>query len=175
MAARETMAQLIERLRVMIHDPAGDTATWGDEELQQFLDEHRKDVRREELVVKPNADGSFTDYYATYGYWEADATLEDAGGSKLTPASFEWIVGHWTFASSTPPPVYATGKVYDLYGAAADVLEAWAAREALEFDFSVGDQRFARSQKRQALLELAAQYEQQAWPEVAPMRTDLEV
>ncbi|NOZ27968.1 MAG: hypothetical protein GXP39_07950 [Chloroflexi bacterium] len=168
--ARTTMADLITRLRRLIND-SGTSQTWTDDELQDFLDARRLDVRRARLRPETTwAAGTvtYTDYYADYGDWESDAVLEDADGDDLTPSSSDWLTGHWTFADQDPP-VFITGKSYDLYAAAADVLEAWAAKVALEFDFDADGGRFRRSQKREALLELAKRYRRRSRPQVAVM------
>jgi hypothetical protein len=47
---------------------------------------------------------------------------------------------------------------YDIYAAAADLLEMWAAREKLSFDFSADNAQYRRSQKVANLLDLAAQF-----------------
>lgn len=54
---------------------------------------------------------------------------------------------------------------YDAYAAAADLLEAWAAKEKLAFDFDADGQSFKRSQKMRALLELAREYRRQQRPQ----------
>jgi len=54
---------------------------------------------------------------------------------------------------------------YDAYAAAADLLEMWAAKEKLSFDFEVDGQSYKRSQKAQALLELAREYRRQQRPQ----------
>lgn len=166
--ARVTMSDLIARVRRLTND-VGSTPIFDDDAVQEFLDARRLEVRRARLMASRNAAGEYLDYYAEYGNWEADAVLEDAGGNTLSPASSEWLVGHWSFSSSTPPPVFITGKVYDVYGAAADLLEAWAAKVALEFDFEADGGKFRRSQKREALLALAREYRRQAWPVMATM------
>ncbi len=53
----------------------------------------------------------------------------------------------------------------DVYAAAADLLEAWAAKEKLAFDFDADGQSFKRSQKMRALLELAREYRRQQRPQ----------
>ena len=47
---------------------------------------------------------------------------------------------------------------YDVYATAADLLEMWAAREKLSFDFSADNAQYRRSQKVANLLDLAAQF-----------------
>ena len=51
-----------------------------------------------------------------------------------------------------------TGKVYDVYAAAVDLLEAWQAKVALEYNFSAEGQSFQRSQKLAQLAALAETY-----------------
>jgi hypothetical protein len=174
--ARPSMADLITRLRRLIYDPPGPAQTWTDDELQDFLDARRWEVRHARLRPESTWESgtvTYTDYYADVGDWESDALLEDAGGNNLLPASSNFLVGYWTFPNQ-PPPVFITGKTYDLAAAAADVLEAWAARVSLEFDFSADGASFRRSQKREALLALANQYRMRMRPQVSIMvREDL--
>ncbi len=67
---------------------------------------------------------------------------------------------------------YGEGE-YDVYGAAADLLEMWAAKEKLSFDFEADGQTFRRSQKSQSLLELAREYRRQQRPQqVGMVRSD---
>lgn len=63
---------------------------------------------------------------------------------------------------------------YDVYGAAAELLEMWAAREKLSFDFSADNAQYRRSQKVEMLLQLAAQYRRRQRPRTIPqVRGDL--
>ncbi len=172
--ARTTLNDLITRLRTLVGDPAGTDQTWSDDELQDFLDANRLDVRHATLRPETTwSDGTvtYTDYYADYGHWESGVVLEDSEGDDLTPASSNLVVGHWTFADQDPN-VYITGKTFDLYAAAADVLEAWAAKVALEFSFSADGSTFNRVQKRESLLSVAAQYRRKARPTRATMVRD---
>lgn len=170
--AREAMADLLARLRRMVGDPAGESAAWTDDELQDWLDARRQDVRGAELMpdetVGPGGVVRVLDYYARGGRgdWEADAELRDAGGGVLAPAEADCLVGHWRFDTHTPPPVLLTGRTYDLCAAAADVLEAWAARTKQEYDFGAADQRLARSQQTAAMRGLAQGYRARQRPVV---------
>ncbi len=173
--ARTTLADLITRLRKLVNDPAGASQSWSDDELQDFLDANRLDVRHAALRPEPAWTGgtvTYTDYFADYGEWESDVTLEDSNGDDLTPSASNLVAGHWTFADGQDPNVYVTGKTFDLWAAAADVLEAWAAKVALEFDFDADGSGYKRSQKREALLAVAAQYRRKARPRKAPMVRD---
>lgn len=167
MAVRLSMADLIARARLLIYDEAGVDQVFEDQEVQDALDAHRTDVRYLELdaVATLSSSGTeYLDYYAHRGHWEADEILVDGSFNTLAPDTADQLVGHWTFAANQDPPVYIVGKSYDLYAAAADLLEAWAAREKLAFDMDADGARFDRSQKMKALLELAAQYRRQQRP-----------
>lgn len=174
--ARATLSGLIARLRSAVGDPAGASQTWTDDELQDFLDVNRQEVRHAQLrpeTTWANGVAVYTDYYADCGNWEADVVLEDGMGTDLTPKTADLATGHWAFTEQEPP-VYVTGKSFDLWAAVADVLEAWAARVALDFDFTADGSGFQRSQKREALLAVAAQYRRRARPRRAMLiREDL--
>lgn len=173
------MAELISRERLLIGDPVGANQAFADSEVQAALDRHQTVVRYALLHPEPSyAVGGAVehrDYYAGVGDWESDEQLFNAAWQQLAPASRDRLVGHWTFASpGQPPPVRILGKVYDVFGAAADLLEAWAARVKLEFDFDTDGQQFARSQKAKALLQLAAEYRRKQRPSMATLvRSDV--
>lgn len=171
---RTTLSDLITRLRKLLGDPAGVSQTWADDELQDFLDSNRLDVCHAALRpgrARTSGTATYTDYYADYGEWESDVLLEDGGGDALTPTASDLVAGRWTFADRGSA-VYITGKTFDLWATAADVLEAWAARVALEFDFDADGGKYKRSQKREALLSVAARYRRQARPRKATMVRD---
>lgn len=162
MAARASLATIISRLRLMVADPTGASAVFTDDQLQDYLDARRTDHRYRQLELRPSyAPGggtTYLEYYAGLGWWEADEQLVSGQYAVLSPATSDRVVGHWTFAASQNPPVLITGKTFDLNAAAADVLEAWAAKVKLDFDFKADDQSFSRSQKVKALMELAATF-----------------
>lgn len=180
MAARSTCAELIERLRDLIGDPkspAPDATApvWSDTQLQRALDACREDVRYLQLTpVETRQNGSivYLDFYASVGDWEEDATVHNTDGDTLETASEDYQLGKWTFAADTELPVLLIGKTYDLDAAAADVLEAWAAKVKLDFGFQAGNNggQFSRQQKHEMLLAQAAQCRARARPVVVEMR-----
>lgn len=171
MTVRATMADLIGKVRSLINDPPSATQTFSDQEVQDHLDRYQLVVRYAILQRAPTLSpggildvSGYRDYYAQIDWWEGDETLYDAAYNLLTPTAADRLTGHWTFAAGVLPPVRIIGKVYDLYAAAADLLELWAQRVALDFDFvSVGD-RYLRSQKRTALVAMAQEYRKQQRP-----------
>ena len=177
MAVRNSMAELISRLRSLVGDPAGADQEFDDQSLQDHLDRHRSEVRYLELTgaetIAPGGAVSYLDYYADRGDWENDEKLYNSTYAELAPATSDRLTGHWTFAADQDPPVYIVGKAYDVYAAAADLLEAWAAREKLSFDFDTDGQSFKRSQKAAMLLEMAREYRRQQRPVSVPqVRSD---
>lgn len=164
MAVRATMASLITRTRVYCND-AGSTQ-FTDQQVQDTLDCHRRDLTAVPLLPDPSfVSGAmvYLDYYSDLGCWEDSMTLQNGSYTTVTPSTTEPLVGHWHFTSSTAPPVFVSGSVYDLHGAAADLLEQYAAAMSLQFDFTSGAQTFRRSQQVDALLTLAKQHRAQAW------------
>ncbi len=159
MATRATMGDLIARVRLLVNDPAGTSAVFTDQEIQDALDAHRRDVRYLPLAEAPTygAGGtvSYLEYFAGRSNWEADAVVQDGDYTTLTPASVDYTGGIVTFATNQDPPLTMTGKTYDLYAAAADIVTAWQAKVARDYDFSAQGQTFHRSQMLRSLGELA--------------------
>lgn len=184
MSVRSSMSDLISLVRDLIADPAGPTQQFSDQRVQDALDRSRDDVYQEELrwpneiVNAASTDNMakyvYADFYSCHKYWESDATLQgylsSAYWKVLTPVASEPLVGHWQFQTSifttgtAPgqlPPVYITGKIYDPYRVAADLLEMWAAVWARRYDFTGSGQTLNRSQAAAMMLTQAKQYRRQ--------------
>lgn len=152
MPVRSSMSDIITRVRRYIGDTAGPSEQFDDEEIQNVCDEHRFTVRYAPLrpgpTLSPGALYDYLDYYADIGNWESDAQLTWVDFTVLTPATSDLINGHWTFSLAAPgqyPPVYITGKYYDLHATAADLLEQWAAMLAVTaYNFSADGGSFQR-------------------------------
>lgn len=179
MAVRPTMANIISRLRTLVNDPSGASEIWTDQTIQDVLDERdtRLDLRYLALAPAPTYTGNtiyYYDYFSDLGDWEDDITFWQWRINQFTPVVSENIVGHWNFSQTVLPPVYCIGKTFDIYRAAANLLERQAAQWSLSFDFSADGQSFRRSQAALALRNLAMQYRQQQRPTtINLLRTDL--
>lgn len=161
---RTSMATLIARVRLLINDTAGASQQFSDDDIQSVMDVSRQDVYNGPLEAKPTYTGTtiqYLDYFASLGDWEDDVVLKQFLTVTVTPSLSENIVGHWQFAQTTLPSVFITGKTYDVYRAAADLLERWAARWTLSYDVNVDGQGLKRSQAAIALRDLAKQYRMQ--------------
>lgn len=177
MAVRPSMASLIARERLLINDPAGASQTFDDQSIQDIMDESRVNVRYMALAPAPTYSGStllYLDYYSDYGGWESDITFWQYLTVQVTPTVSENIVGHWTFAQTTLPPVLCVGKLFDVYRSAADLLERWAAKWAMSYNVSVDGQSLQRSQVQLQMLTLAKTYRMKQRPVSSAMtRSDL--
>ena len=201
MAVRASMTQIISRVRMMIFDAAGASQFFDDQTIQDTCDESVEFVRYEPLQIAPTiintastnnqASVIFIEYFSRFQWWESDAVLQgidiptNAAWKVLTPTQSDYINGHWWFEDSSLewtaptvpgqyPPVFVTGKIYDLYLAAADLLTFWGAGLASKFDATVDGQTVRRSQLMQAKFTLANQYKLKAKPRSAKMvRNDI--
>lgn len=199
MTARSSMANLILKARSLINDPAGGSAIFTDDDIQDMYDSCRVDVRYELLTPGPSivnaastnnvASFVWADYYSQYKWWEDDLVLQGNNTSNgrayvvLTPVSSENFFGHWAFeaniftAGTAPgqyPPIFATGKSHDPYATAANLLDIWSAKNALAYDFESDGQKFNRSQAMRAQHALADLYRRRARVQgFTTKRTDL--
>lgn len=199
MPVRPTMSDLIARVRQMIADPLTGTPFFQDQDIQNRLDANRDDIRYESLAIAPSivntastnnqASTIFADYYSSYGWWESDVTLQGVNTGTgaawviLTPVASELLLdqAHFQFelnvltAGTVPgqyPPVFATGKSFDTYAAAADLLEFWAVNFSAAYDINVDGQSLRRSQLMTAKFAAAEYYRKLAKPKVAKMTRD---
>lgn len=192
MAVRSTMAYLIAKVRLMIGDPTGPNQQFLDNDIQDALDQSRDDIRYESLAIAPSIVNTastgnmpqtiFANFYSKYGWWEQDVVLQanynGAAWVVVTPVASDYIVGHWQFeinefqSGTVPgqlPPVFATGKIYDINCAAADLLQFWGATLAGAYDVTVDGQSLRRSQLMTAKLALSEYYRRLAKPKIAKM------
>lgn len=181
MAVRSTMTALISRVRTLTNDtlPSGSGQVFDDQTVQDILDASREDVKNMVMDYRPTFSGStiqFLDFYTKLGDWEDDIVLKQYLITVVTPSLSEPIAGHWQFASSTLPPVYASGKTYDIYRAAADLLERQSAQWALKYSFSSDGQSFQRSQVIDNIQKVVQQYRmKQRAGAIRMSRTDVNV
>jgi hypothetical protein len=138
MAARSTMATLITKVRDLTN---ATTSDFSDLEVQGFLDRHRLEFRYRELcAIETIAPGPVQTYKTFELERLAPRMLEGNEGSdpdaysivdntytSLTPLTEDLVSGRWTFTDEPTRPVMITAWAYDVYAAAVDLLEEWAA------------------------------------------------
>lgn len=177
--SRATMSSLISKVRQLINDPSGTGAQFDDGTVQDALDDWRQDVRYEQLTPASTlantgtqenpgtADYNWTDYYSAFKWWEQGEVLTDGHFLTLTPASSDELQGHWTFNLPAPgqyPPVFIVGHVYDVYAAAADLLDMWSAMLLSSVDVTSDGQSFHLSQLSAGKQKLACIYRRRMLP-----------
>lgn len=185
MAVRSSMAALITETRLLINDPnpnPGVSVTiFSDQQIQDHLDDpltSRFDIRYEQLAYGPtlvNLSGQqsgsavyiWADYYSSYSWWETDVVIQDGHYIVLSPVASDYITGHWQFeltpfvngtAPGQQPPLFITGKAYDLNGAAKTLWLLRAALLATAYDFTADGQTFHRSQQMAMCMKMADYY-----------------
>jgi hypothetical protein len=161
MAVRASMAALITRVRILINDPSSTSQQFSDQDVQDVLDESREDIRNHALIAKPTFTGAtiqYLDYFSELGGWEDDFILRQFLTTVVTPSTTEPIAGHFQFAATTLPPVFISGKLFDVYRASADLLERLAARYMLSYNVTVDGQTLQRSQMMANITAMAKNY-----------------
>src|SRR5690242_13994681 len=183
MAVRPTMFPIIQKVRELIGDPVTGSETFNPQTVQDALDESRYDIRYELLQAAPTItnDGTtgsaayvWIDYYSQFQYWEIDYVTQQRDYTAINKVSFEFINGHWQFSylptprqlppiSASPgqfPPVFVTGKSYDIYAAAVKLLRMKIASLALTtYNFSANSQSFQRGTIITTLQALIREYQ----------------
>lgn len=162
MPVRAGMQELVDRLRQAIGDST--PPYWRDDDaLQAALDERRVHVSSVALIEESVLSGDTTTFRAPYGFWEADAVIASGSGAT-TPDTIDAINGVWSFTAAPGTTLYITGRAYDFWGTAANLLEERAASVAHEFDFGTDQQMFNRSQKVKNMLLVAREFGRRALP-----------
>jgi len=147
MTVRDSMVDLISRMRKIIsNDDINASIT--DEELQRYLDAHREHYAKYELTGIEQIDGSDpVEWIADEICWDKSAIISDKNNIIVIPDDADEIIGYWK-TSVGYPELYVTGWVYDIFNAAADVIEQYSGQMMDYFDFSADGASFNLSQKR---------------------------
>jgi hypothetical protein len=165
--ARASMADLISLVRTQFLNDVG-SVLFTDDQIQAALDTHRLDVFQLRLDVaddvQPNQYIYWKDFYAELNWFEADAQLQDHNFQYVTADVAEPLIGHWHFNASQIIPLYVTGKHYDVYGAAVDLLMWWKSKLKLEVDFMDSGRTYQRMQRMRAIDGLIKDYRSRMKP-----------
>lgn len=150
-----TLNSLVDRVRGLIGDPAGSKEHFDRDAVEDALRQHVMYVERRATDQVVATGGGAQIFYLPFGNFADDTLLLDAYGEEVAAGEIDYHNGRWTFYESRTYPLYVTGRSFDIHGAAADLLERWAADVKLEIDLSVGDIKLTRSQKAKTLMEMA--------------------
>jgi hypothetical protein len=176
MAVREEMRTLIGRLRLEIGD-AGAPPVFTDEQLQDALDAHAFEVRYARTDARPTytagnvSPAQFVDHRAPRGFFDDAVQLLDGQFNVLTLSSRDNLNARWRLAASQIV-VLILGFQYDLFAAAGDIFDEWAAKVATETDWHDGRVQSFDSQKHDHFEKRAKAARRKAWPVVRKLVTD---
>jgi hypothetical protein len=158
---------------------------WDNDQIEQILDRHRQDLTRHKLKREQSYIGGGSVVYkrlrSAYGFLETFASgtsvffIEDSVGDDrgTTTYTADFQLGIFDFDEDTKgTALYLTARSYDIYGAAAELLDQWASREARCFDFTADGQTFHLQQKVQGLREQASAMRKRARVRRKNLRTD---
>ena len=178
MAIRAGMTNLVTRTQRLINDVS--EATWTEEQVQEYLDQNRMRANQMALQAEPTRGPSattYTTFYAPYGNWEESVTLVDSGYNSVTADSLDYANGIFAFNSSQDNrPIMITGWYYDLYGAAADILEEKLSSNSDNYDFGADGGSYKRSQIGDKVKETVAHYRSLQWSRtVSLVRSDVNI
>ena len=148
--ARATMAHIIAHLRLKIND--ADSTIWtDDDELQVFLDLHRRRINRKRLDVDQDwqvFEGRFTmlegdtDTWSGTGDPEEVINIWDRSGRDATfktPTSYNLVSGTFNFDSEQNlQPYYLDAISYNINGAIAEAYEQLASDQGKAKSWSRG-------------------------------------
>lgn len=128
------MATVITQVRGLIGDTAGASQHFTDDQVEAALDRRRSEWNELALLAIRShaADGTeqLLKWVAERSPWEDGPVLLDPSFIPIDNESDATYTedatdGIWTFAESQDG-VYITGTTFDVYGAAADLLDQWA-------------------------------------------------
>lgn len=168
----ETLVSTVRRLTMAgtAEYTAAGTAWWSDDQIEQVLNFHCRDIVGEQLTPEKTMTGGgsveWRTYRSRYRNLGGAITIEDSLGDERGTAEYtvDRTHGVVTFtADQGGTALYLTGRAYDPHGAAAEVLEAWAAAVSLDFGFGTDGQRFDRQQKAEMLAKRAGEQRRRAW------------
>ena len=178
MAARTTMSDLIQKLRVYTNASTSDftvntTTYWSDEQLQDELDKTQKKVNYQSMQAIPTygvgGTATYTRYQTGLADWEKTPIIQNEGGTTLTAGtatgnySFDDNIGVVTFVDDTEGHTrYITGYVYNVEMAAAKIWDQKAALYATQFDFSTDNHSVKKSQVIMQCKDMARYYQSRA-------------
>jgi len=126
MPVRASMEYIITFVRELIHDPAGASQQFSDQQIQDRLDLGRLNLYNHPLCPKDTRTTGGTiewhDFFAGYQFWETDYVIQGSNGTLAPSDVAEPLIGKFHYNGHTPQPLMITGKVYNVYGVAGSLI-----------------------------------------------------
>jgi hypothetical protein len=183
------MAETVAELRLLTQAGTADylvsgVSYWTDEQMQRILDNHRTDLKWNEMTAIQEGDSAYYDYSIGYGNLEATSggtaifIVQDLNGATVISPTYtvDYQRGVVTFSSDTLGELYwVTARSYDVNAAAAEVWRKKQTHFAGAYDFSTDGHNISRSQLYEHAKEMTSFYERQGsggFGSVEMMRSD---
>jgi hypothetical protein len=177
--ARSGLVDILAKLRGMANVGSDDYAVggrpfWTDIQLQEVLDQNRRDRFRAPMQPVESYNGGtvqWKDYYSGIEHLEKTTGgtsifyLETAAGSAVGTALYtmDYARGVASFAANTGGSTYFLyGRSFDLNRSAADIWRQKASYYAADFNFTTDNMRVDRSNIYKHCLDMADYYEQRS-------------
>jgi hypothetical protein len=131
MAVRASMADLINFVRDLIGDPAGPDERYSDQQIQDRLDLQRKTLSMSPLcatkTLTPTNEYEYKHFESGWDFWESSAVIQVRNtGEVLTPDAPNYLGGDFDFDESVSEDLVISGRVYNVYGVASNMIIMWA-------------------------------------------------
>lgn len=167
MPVRSSMGYIITFVRELINDTSA-TPKFTDQQIQDRLDLGRLDLYADPLKSSDTLDTdgtiNWTDFYARYPFWETNFQIQESSGALNPPDTSEPLLGKFTYNTTQNQPLVITGRVYNVYGCAANLLTVWVAEIRSQISmWSADGTTIQRIGQVKDLQSLAAQYAGMAW------------
>jgi hypothetical protein len=167
MAVRASMSYLISFVRELITDPAGADQTFTDIQIQDRLDLNRKDLYQDCLRSADSlqTDGTLfrLDWFSELPFWETDVVIQQVGGLAATPDDANYLVGKFSYDDNQSIPLVATGRVYDVYGVASNLLTIMTSELRDQFNWTADGTTVQRVAQVKDMQALATKYAGMGW------------
>ena len=166
-SVRDGMADLIAHVARLVNDESHEYHSQQD--VQATLDQHRAEARYVDVTpVKSIAEGGAVTYLTFTSprgltHWAKDGSLLDYNYATLTPATSDWMAGRWVFSSEPTRPVRLLGFTYDVFMAAADLLDVRSSMLSEDLQsFSAAQGSYTFAAKSPSLRDQAKAYRAKA-------------
>lgn len=168
MAVRPSMEYIITFVRELINDPDDGNSQYTDQQIQDRLDLNRMDLYRDKLksadTLTETGYIEWHDFFARLPFWETDFQIQEVDGTNKTADEAEPIIGKFHFDDHQPTPLVISGKVYNVYGVAANLLTVWASSLKSQISSWTADgTTVTRIGQVKSFNDLAATYRAMAW------------
>jgi len=120
------MEYIITYVRELIHDPAGASQQFTDQQIQDRLDLMRLDLYRHPMCREDTTTSTgsieWHDFKTGYQFWETDYVIQKINGPVAPPDEANPLLGRFHYDANQVQALIISGKVYNVYGVASGLV-----------------------------------------------------